>query len=229
MVCYQSYLSFISQFVLVFEQEITMEAPRKALVAAAGIVVLLFAARVQAGDVPPEIQWPALGGTINLDFGARWVLRTCDGYPARHAGIDIGLPRGAAVLAADVGVVRYANGTPNIQGGQWIVVEHSIGDLKYTTSYWHVIPRVAQGQLVARGEQIATVDGLPDNPHFHFGLRLAPYSLISHNLALPATRACGPLTPQFPEYFVSPTRFTSPPAVRRGPASASFVRSDRKL
>ena len=166
---------------------------------------------VSAATIPP-LFWPASGGTVDLGFGANWILKGCDRLPQAHAGIDIKVARLTNVYAAQGGVVKFVGGTRFVRGSQFVVIEHRDNQgRRYTTNYWHVIPVVRWGQSVARGQLIAGVDGLPGNDHFHFGVRNQSYGLISNNLALPRTRKCTPLLPKFPEKFKDPLLYFTPP------------------
>ena len=192
-----------------------MLSMRALILTAAGVAAwLTLASRLSAVDELPQLLWPTVGGEINLDFGEEWVLNGCDRQPMKHAGIDIAVASGTPVFATEDGIVRHAEGAQRVQGGQWIVISHIHQGSEYTSSYWHVVPSVRPGQAVTRGQQIATVDGVPDNEHFHFALRDARYGPIAHNLALPATRNCTPLLPKFPEHFLPPTLFVQPPNPR---------------
>jgi len=85
-------------------------------------------------------------------------------------GINISVPAGTPVLAADAGVVIYqGNQVPGY--GSLILIRHSNG---YVTAYAHNSRiQVRQGQEVARGEQIARSgrSGRVSEPQLHFEVR----------------------------------------------------------
>jgi murein DD-endopeptidase MepM/ murein hydrolase activator NlpD len=88
----------------------------------------------------------------------------------RNDGINISAPRGAAVKAADNGVVVYAGN--ELRGfGNLLLVSHAGG---WVTAYAHLDGMaVARGDKVARGQKIATV-GMTGNvtqPQLHFEIR----------------------------------------------------------
>lgn len=85
-------------------------------------------------------------------------------------GINIAAPRGAAVQAADAGVVAYAGN--ELRGyGNLILVKHANG---WITAYAHCdLMLVKPGEKVARGQVIARVGstGNVGEPQLHFELR----------------------------------------------------------
>jgi LysM repeat protein len=87
-----------------------------------------------------------------------------------HPGIDIALPEGTAVVAADTGTVTFAGW--NIYGfGNLIVVNHGNG---YETFYAHLSGiNVVPGQIVYQGNVIGSTGntGNSSGPHIHFEIR----------------------------------------------------------
>ena len=85
-------------------------------------------------------------------------------------GINIKAPRGAAVKAADNGVVVYAgNGLKG--SGNLILVRH---DNRWMTAYGHLDTiKVANGDVISRGSKIGTVGstGAVRDPQLHFEVR----------------------------------------------------------
>ncbi len=85
-------------------------------------------------------------------------------------GIDIQVPEGTAVKAAENGVVIYAgNGLKDF--GNTVLVRHENG---LVTVYGHASAlNVKRGQKVKRGEQIATsgMSGQAQQPKLHFEVR----------------------------------------------------------
>jgi len=108
--------------------------------------------------------WPAVG-QITSYFGARRVSRGS----SYHTGIDIGMPRGTPVKAADDGVVTKACYDGNY--GRVIIINHGNG---YSTLYAHNDSlKVKVGEVVTRG-QVISLSGSTGNstgPHLHFEIR----------------------------------------------------------
>lgn len=88
-----------------------------------------------------------------------------------HRAIDIGLPVGSAVFAADTGTVTYAGW--NVWGyGNLIVINHGNG---YETFYAHLSGiNVVPGQIVYQGNIIGATGntGNSSGPHIHFEIRI---------------------------------------------------------
>ncbi|MBB4285658.1 LysM peptidoglycan-binding domain-containing M23 family metallopeptidase [Roseospira goensis] len=117
-------------------------------------------------DPPPRagsrFLWPAVGEVI-AGFGP--------GRDGLHNdGINIAVPMGAPIRAADAGVVVYAGN--EIQGfGNLVLIKHAGG---WTTAYAHASRlEVRRGQLVQRGQIIARAGrtGSVDAPQVHFEIR----------------------------------------------------------
>ncbi|MGE4340520.1 MAG: M23 family metallopeptidase, partial [Pigmentiphaga sp.] len=89
---------------------------------------------------------------------------------AFHEGIDFAAPRGTPIYAAAGGVVRTAK---YLRGyGNTIEIDH--GD-RLTTRYAHASRLlVKSGQVIKRGQQVATVGstGRSTGPHLHFEVRV---------------------------------------------------------
>lgn len=125
------------------------------------------AARQAALRQPPALSgdgfvWPARGKVVSR-FGEQ-------PNGMRNAGIDIAAAEGTPVLAAENGIVVYADS--EIPGyGKMLLLRHAGG---YTTAYAHnrsFLVRV--GDVVERGQPIATVGSTGDvrSPRLHFELR----------------------------------------------------------
>ena len=104
---------------------------------------------------------PTSRGTVTSEFGWRW--------GRRHEGIDIGLPTGSDVKAADGGTVTFAG--YNSSYGHYIIIDHG-GNI--TTLYAHNSSllvkkgdKVYKGQLIARSGN----SGRSTGPHLHFEVR----------------------------------------------------------
>lgn len=100
-----------------------------------------------------------LKGVISSPFGERW--------GKMHEGLDIAVPEGTIVCAAECGTVSYVN--ENAGGyGKFIRIDHGYG---VTTAYAHLSEiEVTTGQKVGQGERIALSGntGRSTGPHLHF-------------------------------------------------------------
>ena len=122
--------------------------------------------RTAIRPAPPRsargFRWP-LKGKILLRFGDR-------GKGLHNDGINIAAKRGAAVRAAENGVVAYAGN--ELRGfGNLILLKHSGG---WTSAYAHNSRLLVRaGQRVRRGQVIARVGstGSVNRPQLHFELR----------------------------------------------------------
>jgi murein DD-endopeptidase MepM/ murein hydrolase activator NlpD len=121
-----------------------------------------------AGEAAPDatgigrMRWPVRGKVVS-DFGdARG--------PKKNDGIDIAVPEGTPVKAAENGVVIYA-GDGLKDFGNTVLVRHENG---LVTVYGHASSiKVARGETVKRGQEIAVsgVSGSADTPKLHFEVR----------------------------------------------------------
>ncbi|MET3925500.1 peptidoglycan DD-metalloendopeptidase family protein [Devosia sp. 2618] len=123
-------------------------------------------APVQAANVAPEpsmsgndkFRWPA-SGRILVDFAA-----------SKGTGINIEVPEGSAVKAAENGTVIYVGS--GVEGyGNLILIRHPNG---YVSAYAHLQGMsVAKGAVVNRGDTIGAVGqtGSVTRPQLHFELR----------------------------------------------------------
>ncbi len=116
-----------------------------------------------------QFAWPAPKYTrISDDYGNR--IHPILGVQQFHNGVDMAAAGGSPILAAYDGEVVAASYSSTM--GNYIMVDH--GDGLYTI-YMHASSLgVSQGQMVARGEQIATVGstGRSTGNHLHFSVRL---------------------------------------------------------
>lgn len=106
--------------------------------------------------------WPVRGRVVS-GYGVKG-----PGY--RNDGINIEAPRGAPIMAAENGVVVYA-GNEVAGFGNLVLLRHDGG---YVTAYAHADQLMVQrGQVVHRGQQIATVgsSGNVTEPQLHFEIR----------------------------------------------------------
>jgi len=104
---------------------------------------------------------PITRGVVTSEFGWRW--------GRRHNGIDIGLPTGSAVKAADGGTVVFS-GTKGGYG-KCVIIDHG-ANLK--TLYAHNSKLyVKKGDKVFKGQTIAASGntGVSTGPHLHFEIQ----------------------------------------------------------
>ena len=108
-----------------------------------------------------RMRWPVRGRVIS-SYGA--------GGGKNGDGIDIAVPEGTPVKAAENGVVIYA-GDGLKEFGNTVLVRHENG---LVTVYGHASElKVARGEKVKRGQEIATsgMSGTTDRPKLHFEVR----------------------------------------------------------
>lgn len=119
-------------------------------------------AEADAGSPKSGFRWPARGRVIT-GFG-----KTSNGES--NDGINLAVPAGTPVKAADEGVVVYAGN--ELQGyGNLVLVRHSNG---WVTAYAHNSELlVSKGETVKRGQVIskAGATGNVTSPQLHFELR----------------------------------------------------------
>ena len=115
-----------------------------------------------------QFKWPAPSYTrISDDYG--WRTHPILGIQQFHNGVDMAAPSGSPILAAYDGEVVASSYSPTM--GNYIMIDH--GDGLYTI-YMHASQLLAsEGQMVARGEEIAKVGstGRSTGPHLHFTVR----------------------------------------------------------
>lgn len=113
--------------------------------------------------------WPTWG-TITSRFGSRYIF----GSYSYHSGIDISVPYGSSIKAADGGTVIFAGtGSGSTWSyGKYVVIDHGNGRQTY---YAHnssllvsVGDKVYQGQVIAR----AGSTGRSTGPHCHFQVKI---------------------------------------------------------
>jgi murein DD-endopeptidase MepM/ murein hydrolase activator NlpD len=110
----------------------------------------------------PTFRWPARGKVIT-SYGAKTNGKSND-------GINIAVPEGTPVKAAEDGVVAYAGN--ELKGyGNLVLVRHSNG---YVTAYAHASElMVKRGDTIKRGQVIAKSgqSGEVGSPQLHFEIR----------------------------------------------------------
>ena len=130
--------------------------------------------QMQSGGEPSKagtgtMTWPVPGyTTITSDYGMRYhpILKV----NKLHTGMDIGVPSGVAIHAADSGTVIYSGWMNGY--GQVIVIDHGSG---ISTLYAHQSALLAsKGATVNKGQVIGKVGstGWSTGPHLHFEVRV---------------------------------------------------------
>jgi len=120
------------------------------------------------GDATPTFRWPVKGRVI-AHFGPK-----ANGQ--QNDGINLAVPEGTPVKAAEDGVVAYAGN--ELKGyGNLVLIRHPNG---YVTAYAHAKELlVKRGDPVKRGQVIANSGqtGNVDTPQLHFEVRKGPAPL----------------------------------------------------
>ena len=145
------------------DQRATMtDAAPSAAQGPAGSEVASAAGAVAGASSTLNFRWPATGRVL-AKFGPR-----ADG--THNDGIDIAVPLGAEVVAAESGVVAYAGN--ELKGfGNLVLIRHEGG---WVTAYAHNDELlVARGDRIRRGQAIAKAGktGNVDQPTLHFEVR----------------------------------------------------------
>jgi len=116
----------------------------------------------QAVRTGNSFRWPLRGRVIS-EFGAK-----PDG--TRNDGINLSVPQGAAIVAAEDGTVVYSGN--ELKGfGNLLLIRHKNG---WSTAYAHISKMlVKNGQTVRRGQVIAKAGqtGAVSRPQLHFEIR----------------------------------------------------------
>lgn len=142
----------------------TPPSPEKASDASGSITKIETQETARAPDTTgvKTMRWPVQGRVVSA-FGSN------DGGKPND-GIDISVPTGTPVKAAENGVVIYS-GDGLKELGKTVLVRHSDG---YVTVYGHVSElAVKRGETVRRGQQIASsgMSGSAKKPQLHFEVR----------------------------------------------------------
>jgi murein DD-endopeptidase MepM/ murein hydrolase activator NlpD len=96
-----------------------------------------------------------------------------------HMGIDVFCASGTPVFSPLDGVIEHvANNARDLDYGPLVIIRHSVPDGDFFTLYGHLsletLERVAVGDSVVAGQQVASVGEPPSNgnwpPHLHFQL-----------------------------------------------------------
>lgn len=121
------------------------------------------------GVASGNYRWPLnVSGTITSTFGYRDAPTA--GASSYHKGIDIAVPSGTSVVAANGGTVTTAS--YQSAAGNYVMIYH--GNSTYTV-YMHLSSiNVSVGQSVSKGQVIAYSGntGVSTGPHLHFGVNV---------------------------------------------------------
>ncbi|QHT63405.1 peptidoglycan DD-metalloendopeptidase family protein [Paenibacillus lycopersici] len=120
------------------------------------------------------------GGKLGMPLQVSWRLTSPFGYRTHpiygvrrlHTGMDMAVPKGTPIYAAESGVVLVAQWSNGY--GNCVIIDHGGG---LWTVYGHIRDggiMVKEGQTVKRGEKIAEVGSTGDSTgnHLHFEVRL---------------------------------------------------------
>jgi murein DD-endopeptidase MepM/ murein hydrolase activator NlpD len=113
-----------------------------------------------------------------------WVSRSFEAGADGHLGIDLVGETGTPILAAGLGVIRFAAWDDTF--GNLVIIDHGNG---FTSLYGHNDSLlVERGALVTRGTHIATLGNTGEStaPHLHFEARLEEEPLDPAFLLSPA-------------------------------------------
>lgn len=117
--------------------------------------------------LPPQI--PALSADFPLAWPAVGIV--AGGFAPDHQAIDIAMPYGSTIYAADDGTVIYADWATDGYG-YTLIIDHGDG---WQTWYNHLKGTlIGSGSIVSRGTPIAESGstGHSSAPHLHFELRI---------------------------------------------------------
>lgn len=118
------------------------------------------------GEGSGTLAWPTASRSVTSRFGPRRAPTA--GASTNHDGIDIGVPVGTRVMAADGGKVTRSG--PNGGFGTYVEIDHGGG---LVTFYGHLSQSLVRvGQKVDKGDLIAKSGntGTSSGPHLHFGV-----------------------------------------------------------
>lgn len=107
-------------------------------------------------------------GRISTEYGlVRYINNVISG---RHTGIDIAAPRGTSVIAANSGIVNFAQ--KQYVTGNTVIIDHGLG---VYSSYAHLNKiLVEQGERIEKGQIIGQVGstGFSTGPHLHWTISI---------------------------------------------------------
>ena len=153
---------------------------RSSLIAAVAVALVWSAAAPGADAATPGYRRPVRGPII------RRFEPPPTPFAAGHRGIDMAVPPGTPVLAANDGVVAFAG---RIGFELFVSIDHADG-IRTTYSFLSVIS-VSRGEVVERGTPIGQSGpghaGSTD-PHLHFGARIGEEYIDPEALLLDGLR-----------------------------------------
>lgn len=143
--------------------------------------------------------WPLANVIITQYFGGtEFAARNASVYGGRayHPGIDLGTPRGTAIMAPLSGTVRATGNTDLVPGcyswGKWTLIDHANG---LSTLYAHQdVQSVVPGQSVSTGEVIGYSGntGYSTGPHLHFTVYAKDGVTVRKFNEIKTSTSCGP-------------------------------------
>ncbi|MEQ1506443.1 MAG: M23 family metallopeptidase [Myxococcota bacterium] len=117
-----------------------------------------------------DLGWPlTVDYRLTSPFGDR--IHPTLGEKKFHEGVDLAVPIGTPVLAAQRGTLAVVG--KSAVSGQYVVIDHGYG---VRTAYCHLSSTpVVQGTVIARGETFALSGntGRSTGPHLHYGIQIA--------------------------------------------------------
>lgn len=109
-----------------------------------------------------------VAGKVTSGYGYR--TDPFSGESSFHSGVDIAAPKGTFIKSALTGVVELAEKSGG-DYGNYVIINH--GGIKTLYAHCNEL-KVAEGQRVSMGDEIATVGstGRSTGPHLHFEIRV---------------------------------------------------------
>jgi murein DD-endopeptidase MepM/ murein hydrolase activator NlpD len=141
-------------------QPLKTAGPQPASASPAPAVVAAAPAATATAENNPEFRWPARGR----------IIQSFKGGSGGNDGINIAVPEGTSVKAAEGGVVAYAGS--ELKGyGNLVLIRHPNGFVSAYANNGEI--DVKRGETVKRGQQIAKSgqSGNVSSPQLHFELR----------------------------------------------------------
>ncbi len=143
--------------------------------------------RAELAALPPPSAAPRGGRSFLWPVRGRLIGRFGTGEGGTHNdGINIAVPAGTPVVAAEAGTVAYAGN--ELRGyGNLVLIKHANG---WMTAYGHnSVLLVRRGERVRRGQPIARVGstGAVSEPQLHFEIRRGSKALDPDDYLMPLT------------------------------------------
>jgi hypothetical protein len=156
---------------------------------------------------------------VTQTFAEHERRREVNGWTNYNGGIDWGIPTGTSIKAAQVGTVTVVRNDATGYGTH-LRIEHTEGNVKYTTIYGHLMKcNMEVGDVVNAGDVIGKSDstGNSTGPHLHFELRkgtqpIDPAPLLVKTVAALASEESEEEEPQ--DMGVEPAQFPGLPKAR---------------